>query len=375
MMQLSYLGLSLGVAVCAAYSSGGPALGALSLLLALAALRWLAPEEPVRSGGGGGKSSKTEVATRTSLLQANANRFQQLTSPADANRESLQGVFPGSGRGLVDFGLPEPHTVENENCSCTTHVLFNPPDKTGPFAEHFAGKKRLWEIRFQLRVKRAPKKPLVFGIELAEYVPVSGWAKRIQQMTVAMLRKVVGNDLYHSAGEDPNTVQGEAERPVFAMPLWAFDQLIISEPGQEPDITSVEGLGMLRTEGRVNFIRTMNSLQLQTDKVYTFSFWCISRFVDVLNWNLLGVVPGGIDFNVFCGRPPVHIVIYSLEDSKEDDRETRHLQSRKKYFSNMALWSTKVPPTRPQLRAMLQDGEVAAVEEDTDVQSRWCCWR
>ena len=108
--------------------------------------------------------------------------------------------------------------------------------------------------------------------------------------------------------------------------------------GATKDLLNLAGLGKLRTDGRADFIKTMNSLQMQPDKVYTFSFWCISRFVDVLDWNLLGIVPGGIDFNVFCGRPPVNIVIYELDDAEEAG-ETRHLQSRKKYFCNMSLWS------------------------------------
>ena len=36
----------------------------------------------------------------------------------------------------------------------------------------------------------------------------------------------------------------------------------------------------------------------------------------------------------------IYIYIYILEDA-EDTRETRHLQSRKKYYYNFALWSTK----------------------------------
>jgi hypothetical protein len=360
--MLPYLGLSFGVAVCAVYLAGGPVLGVLSLLLAVGTLKWLSPAmKPIAAP----KSSKTQASART----------PEATVAKPVLADTLQGVYtPAGDHGIIDLGLGEPTIVENEYCTTKTLFAIKTADKSGPFNEHFAGKKRLWEVRWQIRVKKTPKNPLLFGIELAEYVPVSPWSKRIQQMTVAMLRKAAGKDLYHSAGEDPRQVRGEAERPVFVMPLWAFDQLIVSEPGEEPDLRNLEGHGMLRTEGRADFIRTMNGLQMQPDKVYTFSFWCISRFVDVLDWNLLGIVPGGIDFNVFCGRPPVNLVMYELEDS-ENGSETRHLQSRKKYYYNMALWSTKAPPSRPQVQAMLQDGEVAeSVEEDTDVQS-WCCWR
>ena len=33
-------------------------------------------------------------------------------------------------------------------------------------------------------------------------------------------------DLYHSVGDDPWKTSGETERPVFTMPLWAFDSTI-----------------------------------------------------------------------------------------------------------------------------------------------------
>jgi len=373
--MLPYLGLLLGAHVCAIYLAGGLAHGVLSLLLAVGALRWLSlGPQPAR----GRQASKGEPA-KASKGESAKTAPRGLSAPAQPNlSNTLQAVFiPPGDQGLIDLGLGVPRIQENENCVCTSMFMIKNPEMSGPFNAYFEGKRRLWEGRWQIRVKRTPTKPLLFGIELAEYVPVPAWSKRVQQMTVALLRKAVGKDLYHSVGDDP-WKSGETERPVFTMPLWAFDQLIISEEGEEPNILDLDGRGMLRTEGRAKFIRTMNNLELQPGKVYTFSFWSISRFVDVLNWKMLGVVPGGMDFSVFCGRPPVHVVIYELEDS-EDPRETRHLQSRKRYWFNLALWSTKVPPSQPQIRAMLWEGSAAeAAEEDTDAQeaqSSWCCWR
>jgi len=300
---------------------------------------------------------------------------------------AVHGCFVPPTR-LLDFSKSEEvHVVENENCTCTCYVAYRPTDDpardaAGAYAhaKHFQGRRRLWEIRWQIRVKRRPQRPLVFGLELAEYVPVSGWARRIQQMTVSTLRSVVGKDLYHSCGDDPRAVEGEAERPVFVMPLWAFDQLIISEPGKEPDIRNIEKLGVLRTDGRAEFIRKLAGLELQPDKVYTFAFWCISRFLDVVNWQMLGVVPGGVSFNTFCGRPPVHSVIYEL-DNAACSQDRRHLQSRKNYFFNLAFWSQKFPPERTPL----QDAGVEDASPDCgpDKVSEWrpnlgdglCCWR
>mmetsp|Transcript_21322 Transcript_21322/g.47526 ORF Transcript_21322/g.47526 Transcript_21322/m.47526 type:complete len:373 (+) Transcript_21322:98-1216(+) len=372
--MLPYLGLLLGAHVCAIYLAGGLAHGVLSLLLAVGALRWLSlGPQPAR----GLQASKGESPSKGEPAKA-APRGSSAPGKPKLSDTIQAAMIPPGDQGLIDLGLGAHGFQENENCVVECMMLMKSPEASGPCNAYFEGKRRLWEARLQFRVKRTPTKPVVFGIELAEYVPVSGWSRRVQQMTVAMLRKVAGKDLYHSAGDDPRKTSGETERPGFAMPLWAFDQLVISEEGEEPNIRDLEGRGVLRTEGRADFVRTMNSLELQPGKVYTFSFWSISRFVDVLDWKMLGVVPGGMDFSVFCGRPPVHVVIYELEDS-EDPRETRHLQSRKRYWFNLALWSTKVPPSQPQIRAMLWEGSAAeAAEEDTDAQeaqSSWCCWR
>eukprot|EP00411_Alexandrium_monilatum_P063254 CAMPEP_0175530580 /NCGR_PEP_ID=MMETSP0096-20121207/21733_1 /TAXON_ID=311494 /ORGANISM="Alexandrium monilatum, Strain CCMP3105" /LENGTH=364 /DNA_ID=CAMNT_0016833303 /DNA_START=24 /DNA_END=1115 /DNA_ORIENTATION=+ len=306
---------------------------------------------------------------------------QKCPSPA-AGRTRLQGtVVPSTG--LLDFQEGDVHVFDNENCTCKFHILYRPTDDPAadaagdyPWAAHFGGKKRLWEIRWQLTVKRAPRRPLVFGLELSRYMPVSGWARRIQAMTVATLRGVVGEDLYHSCGDDPKTVHGEAERPVFMMPLWAFDQIIVSEPGEEPDIRNIASLGTLRTSNRVEFIRRFSTLELEPGKVYTFAFWCISRFVDVVRWRMLGVVPKGVNFNTFCGRPPVHIVIYEVEEDPSG-REKRHLQSRKTYYFNLALWSTRDPPAPDALRALVPDalrGPGQAREDaGRGAAHGWCC--
>merc|ERR1712211_39824 len=78
---------------------------------------------------------------------------------------------------------------------------------------------------------------------------------------------------------------------------------------------------------------------------YTFAFWGISQFMDQINWTMIKVIPfSSIDFNVFCGAPPVHLVLYTLREGEEGDSDTRHLQSRKSYLFQLAFWSSKCPP-------------------------------
>merc|ERR1712178_301502 len=81
----------------------------------------------------------------------------------------------------------------------------------------------------------------------------------------------------------------------------------------------------------------------------------ISQFLDQINWEISGVIPfTRINFNQFCGKAPVHLVMYSL-DRADDDKETRHLQSRKNSLFDLKFWSTKSKPTPERLQELVPD--------------------
>merc|ERR1719487_3125642 len=90
-------------------------------------------------------------------------------------------------------------------------------------------------------------------------------------MIAKMLRKALSDGMYHSFGDDPKRVPkgAEAERPVFTAPLIAFDKVIVSEPGFEPDPTQdLTGLGIDRTDGLKQFIKKIDEMPLEPRKVY-----------------------------------------------------------------------------------------------------------
>merc|ERR1712087_881120 len=64
--------------------------------------------------------------------------------------------------------------------------------------------------------------------------------------------------------------------------------------------------------------------------------------LDKLNWRVKMPIGGGIDFNKFCGAPPVHVVMYTLKNNGVSDR--RHITSRKNYFFRLVFWSSKKRP-------------------------------
>merc|ERR1719265_309338 len=141
---------------------------------------------------------------------------------------------------------------------------------------------------------------------------------------VTALKKVVGDNVYHSVGDD-DKVSGLREKPIFAMPLYAFDQYIVSLPHETPprlnDHDNIQSMGSKRS-GRVKEYKAeMENLVLDPSTTYTFCFWGISQWLDKLNWKVKLPVGGSVDFNTFAGGPPVHVVIYDLKTVPGQEHE------------------------------------------------------
>jgi len=246
-------------------------------------------------------------------------------------------------------GVPRAHPTENELCSARSVFMHRPThdpklDASGryPFSEHLRGRKRLWEIRFQVRFKQPPSNPIFFGVELGRYVPVSVMTRQVQKALVSTCRGIVG-ECYHTIGDERGGT--DAELPAFVMPLWAFDQFHVAEAGMEPDLTgSLEGVGMRRSVGVKRYIAALKAAVARAtpDTVFTFCFWGVSQFLDCLRWQMVGGIFRGatLDFNKLCGSPPVFLSMYELEDSAD----ARHLPSRKRRYLHVAVWSKLRPP-------------------------------
>merc|ERR1711907_768760 len=120
---------------------------------------------------------------------------------------------------------------------------------------------------------------------------------------VQALRRAV--DVYHSPGQDPKKF-AVAEKPTFAMPLWAFDQVIVTpEVDAPPHLADpyFPELGVLRTTNRRDYIDMINDLNMEPGPTYTFGFWGVAQFTDCVNWEICNVLPMRIDLNNFCGKP------------------------------------------------------------------------
>lgn len=148
------------------------------------------------------------------------------------------------------------------------------------------------------------------------------------------------------------------------MPLWAFDQFIETSQGQPPPSLSdpnFRQLGLRRAEQQKEFIKALNGIQFRAGVTYTFSFWSISQFMDNIMWQIKGIIPGvSIDFDKFCGAPPVHIVMYELKKPVDGSKDQRHLQSRKNYLFHLAFWSSERKPSPARLSELLPTDEILA---------------
>jgi len=294
--------------------------------------------------------------------------------------EHVQGVIhSGESRQFIVSDPPTGYYFENEFCTGLYHPMFRPtadPSKdtpaTNPWYDHFKGRRRLWEQRWQFKFKLPPEGEggLRFGIQLAEYVPLGPVARRSMKLVIAALRRVVGEDLYHSPGEPPKPGE-ETELPTFVMPLWAFDQFVLTPEGEAPpDLhdPNFASFGVHRAEDRGKFMKEMANLEFKPGPTYTFAFWGVSQFVDVVRWTIRKILPMAIDFDTFCKRPPVTVCVYSLKKGSLTENDQRHLESRKKYYFRTEFWGTKKPPTQKEIRDLFP--QLQAEENDSSVAQK-----
>lgn len=300
-------------------------------------------------------------------------------------KDPLRWRFPNS---KADLSIPGAAArVDKFECDfCTTKivVMHKPTSdparektKEYPFSSYLDGKKRLWEMRFQLRFKKVPDGQLFFGVELGRYVSLSTITKQAQKALVASCSAIVG-DCYHSNGDNPKKTLGEAEPPTFVMPLWAFDQFHVAKAGEEPDMTGdLTGVGKKRSDDVGAYIKAMKAAiaGFSEDNVYTFCFWGISQFLDGIKWEAKADLSGGFlpaasfDFNGLCGSPPVYLTVYELSSGTKD---SKHYKSAKKDYFRVAVWSALKPPLddwaeEPEAEAVSSADVAKPVVEDQNL--------
>lgn len=313
----------------------------------------------------------------------NPKDFPDLQIPRDVHVEIA--IDPPCG---LHFSNPEAaYSIDNEFAT-GTFIYFHKPTsslRAGAgnlnFHKYFHGKKRLWELRFQLRFKRAPspESEMFFGFQLDDYVAMNPAVQGVMNVAVAAMRRVAGG-VYYSNGDDPEKITGECEQPTIVLPMWAFDQFIETPERQDPPsliATNFPELGSCR-KGRIQeYMQEVDAMQknFRVGPTYTFAHWGTSRFADFVNWRLVGLpfVPP-LSFKRLTGPSLVRVVLYSLrpagdatsgKDEANGNRATsRHLASRKDHYFRAGIWSSNERPRKHLFKAL-----TGATEAKSSAQS------
>merc|ERR1719401_82001 len=172
--------------------------------------------------------------------------------------------------------------------------------------------------------------------------------------------------MYQPYGDDPDKVTGELESPCNAFPLWVMDQLIVTAAGEKPpELSSDEfpKLGMIKADDRKAMKRAIDGLEFTPGVTYTFGFWCISQFVDAINWKATLGGPLDASLSAWGTHPPAYLQMYYLKPRDEwtdvhGKNDQRHLDSRKQYIFRCGLWSSLHPPMPSRVEDLTSMEEV-----------------
>jgi len=268
-------------------------------------------------------------------------------------------------QGIYHGDVVQPVSHENDFMKVTAVFIHRPTDCPAtiaqgeyPWSEHFHGRKRFWEFRLQIQYRRLPAAPQsqYFGLELSQPTTAPSAIKSaVRSAILGMLRKGCGDIFYVSVGDIPDGSVGEAEQSTVAIPITASDQFHVCPKGDlPPDIAEPLGLagkGMLRANGRAAYTKALTAKleNLSCDEVYTFGIWGIAQFIDVAQWQMRGAGTSMEITSILGGRRiPINGAFYELLPGQTPG-ESRHLDSRKNYWFQGALWSVLQPPNADSL--------------------------
>lgn len=270
----------------------------------------------------------------------------------------------------------EPVTIDLENFEGRCLFLHRPlasyedsaDDGQGrgyPYEQHFQGRKRLWEWRLQGRFKRRPG-TVYCGIELEDYVPVSFGTRAMMRAILPLVKRVLQCDLlHHELGREGDPTL----RPTCVVPIWAADNTLVHEdPADAPDLactTLPEGFSRKSARQYWETIWAGGGPSWEEPHggpTFTFAVWGPSQMLDLRQWvfrRLPLMLGRELSMEPFCGRQPVHAVLYELDGGSSWAVE--HRQSRKVYSTDVRI----MPQALWQERAAEEDLE-ASLGEDAE---------
>jgi len=227
-----------------------------------------------------------------------------------------------------------------------------PSGEANPHAKYFEDKRRLWEVRIQGRFKALPKGRLQCGAMLQEtdfHVAPGVGLKTMLATGRKLVNKFVGDGCHVTLGARG----AESKRPGAELghavgDLRGVDQLIAIPEGETPppiehdlDAYGCQRRNMSAAEWAAYVKGITNSISVTT--TYTFAFWGMARFANLLDWKYL-FLPFGVGIPMEPSYP-THCVMYALDDSGDRaGSDEQHLESRKQYAVDILFFSSKALP-------------------------------
>lgn len=248
--------------------------------------------------------------------------------------------------------LDSPRPIEFEQDNFTGRCVFihrpswtyeNP--ETGeiyPYRQLFHGRKRLWEWRLQGRFKRRPGM-LYCGIELEDYVPVNFATRSLMRGILPLIQAAIQCKLVHHEVGDP---YDPSVRPTVVAPIWSADNTLVHEdPAEAPDLTVPTLPDGLNRKAARQFWEELwagrgpawNSPAGNAGPIFTFVIWGPSQLLDLRAWvfRKLPLMWGRqLPMEPFCGKQPVHAVVYELSDGQT---AKKHRQGGKVYSADIRM--------------------------------------
>mmetsp|Transcript_68894 Transcript_68894/g.149934 ORF Transcript_68894/g.149934 Transcript_68894/m.149934 type:complete len:383 (-) Transcript_68894:19-1167(-) len=242
-----------------------------------------------------------------------------------------------------------------------------------PYKQHFHGRKRLWEWRLQGRFVQRPT-TLYSGIELEEYVAVNFATRALMRGILPLVQRSLQCKLVHHEIGRPGDLQ---VRPVVVAPVWAADNTLVhTDPADVPDLAAPTlPKGFDRKAARSFWENVWAGGGPSWDApaggpTITIAIWGPSQLMDLRAWvfRRLPMTWGrDIKMEPFCGRQPVHAVVYELQGGQT---ASEHRQADKMYAADIrmmpqALWSSR-PVGRPSHLDTSDTQGVSPTREDTE---------
>mmetsp|Transcript_31417 Transcript_31417/g.73354 ORF Transcript_31417/g.73354 Transcript_31417/m.73354 type:complete len:475 (+) Transcript_31417:139-1563(+) len=212
---------------------------------------------------------------------------------------------------------------------CSPAVNTNTPlhQRKWHLDNYFWGKRRTWEVRFQIKFKRrVPASTLRFGTQPAERLPLTAAQTNFHKMVLSLAAPVVG-DFYNTPGDDPaGRTWEDTERPITSVCVCEADQYACAMPWEvppgicDPDFPEY---GMRKKADPVAYKKMIRNRIFEAGETHTFAFWGPAWFTDVIRWKMVKMpILRGLSLDLLNGTPPLVLTLY-IKRSKPG--ETRHL--------------------------------------------------